>query len=85
MSERSAITEHVPTREGDGTSRMWRRTIQGRQYSFTAVVMPDGERRYFASRLQPGKDPRFACYWRPAGEWIVKPRATRSRASRAAR
>lgn len=30
--------------------------------------MPDGERRYVASRLD-GPDARFACNWKPVGFW----------------
>lgn len=60
---RSEITHHEPIREGNGSSRTWSRTIRGKLYSFEAVFMPNGERRYFASRLQDGKDSRFACYW----------------------
>lgn len=69
MSERSAITEHEGAREGDGTSRTWSRVIQGTLYSFTAVTMPSGERRYFASRFNgyPG-GPQFGCAWDRASE-----------------
>jgi hypothetical protein len=69
MSERSKITEHAPHREGNGSSRTWQRTIQGVLYSFNAVTMPDGERRYFASRFNgyPG-GAKFACAWDQAAE-----------------
>jgi hypothetical protein len=69
MSERSKVTEQGPEHEGFGTSRSWSRTIQGIRYSFTAVTMPSGERRYFASRFNgyPG-GARFACAWDRAAE-----------------
>lgn len=68
--ERSEVTEHYATRTGNGHSRSWGRTIGGKQYSFTAVLMPNGERRYAASRLD-GPDARFACYWHRVGAWTV--------------
>jgi hypothetical protein len=73
MSERSKITEHAPYHAGDGTSRTWSRTIQGVLYSFTAVAMPSGERRYFASRFNGySGGPRFACAWDQAAEMTFR-------------
>ena len=72
---RSEITHHEPHQTGHGSSRTWQRTILGKQYSFNAVLMPNGERRYFAHQLEPGKDDlaaRFACYWHPVISWIIK-------------
>ena len=59
---RTAIATRGPNRPGNGTSRMWTRVILGKLYSFTAVIMPDGERRYFANRFD-GTDSRFDCEW----------------------
>jgi hypothetical protein len=75
MSERSAVYVMEPRMEGFGTSRLWQRTIQGRLYSFTAVLMPNGERRYFASRFNGySGGPAFACAWDPCFEHTVPPR-----------
>lgn len=62
MSTRSEVRSAGPFRPGNGSSRYWSRTIQGKLYSFTAVLMPDGERRYVASRLD-GPDGRYDCNW----------------------
>lgn len=35
-----------------GTARVWGRTINGHQYSFTATLMPTGERRYRVARRE---------------------------------
>lgn len=78
-SPRTAVTDHAPTREGNGSSRTWQRTIRGVHYSFTAVLMPNGERRYAASRLT-GADARFACSWTRVGFWTT--RSVRTRAAR---
>jgi hypothetical protein len=56
------ITTIAPIAPGNGSSRRWTRLIRGRRYSFTAILMPDGERRYSASRLD-GNDARFASAW----------------------
>lgn len=69
-SERSEVTEHAPNMPGHGSSRRWTRTIAGKLYSFNAVLMPNGERRYFA-RVLKGNDARFDCNWKPAGGWII--------------
>jgi hypothetical protein len=73
MSARSQITEHAADRPGNGASRTWSRTIGGQAYSFTAVTMPSGERRYFASRFNgyPG-GARFACAWDQAAEMTFR-------------
>jgi len=46
------VSEHVqlPSREGNGTSFYWSRTINDTPYSFTLVLMPSGERRYEVKR-----------------------------------
>ena len=70
---RSPVTHHEPAEPGHGSSRHWHRTIGGRDYSFTAVLMPSGQRRYFAVQLEAGADGRFACYWHPVLSWIIPP------------
>jgi hypothetical protein len=73
MSARSQITEHAADRPGNGASRTWSRTIGGQAYSFTEVTMPDGERRYLASRFNgyPG-GPRFGCAWDQAASMTFR-------------
>lgn len=74
MSERGPIYTDQPLRPGDGTARSWRRDIQGQMYSFTAVLMPTGERRYFARKFNGySGGPRFACAWSPCLEWTFPP------------
>ena len=74
---RSQVTDHPALREGFGTSRTWQRTIRGKRYSFTAILMPSGERRYAASRLDVPSGlyedtaQQFACYWHRVGFWTV--------------
>lgn len=68
---RSQVTEYPPLHEGFGTSRKWSRMIQGRLYSFNAVLMPNGERRYFADRFD-GRDMRFGHTWKPVLGWTFK-------------
>jgi hypothetical protein len=77
---RSEVISHPAPKQGHGTSRTWQRTIAGKRYSFTAILMPSGERRYAASRLDvPGKPgdfdvdaaARFDCYWHRVGFWTV--------------
>jgi len=74
-------TEPPPWAQGHGTCRRWSRTINGRPYSFNAVTMPNGERRYFVERYNgylsgpdglptPGAT-AWGCAWSPAHEWIV--------------
>lgn len=45
LGERSTVHLNEADRPGWGTSRTWRRTINGKHYSFTVVNMPDGELR----------------------------------------
>lgn len=56
-----------PDRPGNGESRHWTRRINGRLYSFVAVTMPGGERRYGASRYDGPEHMiatgTFACDW----------------------
>lgn len=64
-----------PTREGNGTGYHYSRTIYGVRYGFTAVSMPNGERRYFVTRYNGYGDDgtewgrssgmRFGCAWTP--------------------
>jgi hypothetical protein len=65
---RSAIT--ASDQPGNGTFRSWTRTIGGRTYAFTAVLIPDGERRYVARKLTAGQDPQLGRSWRHAGFWM---------------
>lgn len=79
VSGRSEVIEHLPTREGNGTSYTWRRTINGRPYAFNYVAMPNGERRMFVSRYNgycanpdgtPGRGAlAFGCAWSPV-RWM---------------
>jgi hypothetical protein len=47
-----------------GMSRHWQRELGGKLYSFTAVIMPDGERRYVARRFNGYVGgPKFGCAW----------------------
>lgn len=52
---RSEIHFVSALQEGFGTSRRWTRILGGKLYSFTAVLMPDGERRYSAYRYDGPK------------------------------
>lgn len=76
--DRSPVTHHEPLKPGFGSSRTWQRIIGGKRYSFTAILMPSGERRYAASRLDipdramnPETCAQFACYWHRVGFWTV--------------
>lgn len=74
MGARSTVRQWPADRPGNGTSRTWARTLGGKDYRFTAVLMPSGERRYFARVFNGyvgGK--RYGCAWSPAGQWIVRP------------
>jgi len=75
-TDRTRIIDHEPMRDGNGSTRTWARTIAGQRYSFTAVLMPDGERRYFAKKLRAGKDWRFGSSWQPVLGWTFKPAVT---------
>lgn len=74
---RSDIRVREPHRDGWGTSRAWTRVLGGKLYSFHAVTMPDGERRYAVSRWdgggRPGEPghPNFACDWTPVFSYTV--------------
>lgn len=64
VGPRSEILIRQPMRPGDGTSRVWTRVLSGKRYSFTAVLMPSGERRYSVSRYDGRPDGRyFSQYW----------------------
>lgn len=81
IEPRSQIHVREATRPGNGSSRVWRRTINGRPYGFTAVLMPDGQRRYFVERYNgylanpdgtPGFNAlTFGCAWSPVHAIIV--------------
>lgn len=65
-----------PSRDGQGWSRTWQRTIGGARFAFTAVVMPlTGELRYFAQRLRPeyADAPQFDCGWERLHDITVAP------------
>lgn len=64
VGPRGAVHVIEAKRLGDGTSRSWTRVLSGKRYSFTAVLMPDGERRYSISRFDgPEGASNFAHYW----------------------
>lgn len=83
IGPRSTITEFESLRPGNGTSRSWTRTLNGVLHSFTAVRMPDGERRYFVKAYNGYCDDgtpegrargmRFDCAWTLKRQWIIKP------------
>lgn len=80
---RSKVTDHAPYREGNGSSRTWTRTLRGVPHGFTAVLMPDGERRYAVRRYNGYGDDgtpegrsngmRFGCAWTRVAFWTIKP------------
>lgn len=57
---------------GFGMSRTWQRDLGGELYSFTAVIMPNGERRYFADRFNGNvSGPEYGCAWTPCFEATI--------------
>jgi hypothetical protein len=62
-------TRHIRVWRGSrperyGMTRSWQRELGGKLYSFSAVIMPDGERRYFANRFNGYVGgPLFGCAW----------------------
>jgi hypothetical protein len=83
---RSEIRHRAEHSTGDvrhGSTRTWRRTLRGVPHAFTAVLMPDGERRYFVSRYNGYCDDgtaegrtfgmRFGCAWSPVASWTLSP------------
>lgn len=71
---RSEVREQGAFRGGNGTSRSWSRTIRGTLYGFTAVVMPDGEHRYFVRKFNGYVGgPSWDCAWDVAASWTVRP------------
>jgi hypothetical protein len=80
---RGEIHTSLPDRPGNGTSRTWARTIGGARFTFTAVAMPDGERRYFVSRYNGYGDRgtpasrengmRFGCAWSRVHAITIRP------------
>jgi hypothetical protein len=72
IGPRSEITATGPSRPGNGTSLSWGRTINGTMHTFTAVSMPDGEKRYFVSRFNGYVGgPAFGCAWTRVHSIIV--------------
>jgi hypothetical protein len=75
VGERSDVRVTMPDREGNGAARHWTRVLNGTPYGFTAVTMPNGERRYEVSRYNGYGDRgdvesrmtamRFGCAWSP--------------------
>jgi hypothetical protein len=58
------MSKSEPGHKGNGTSFRYQRVIFGALYSFTFVVMPDGETRYFVTRYNGYVGgPKFACAW----------------------
>lgn len=85
ISARSGVVIFTPTREGQGTSYHWRRTIGGIPYSFQFVMMPNGERRHFIRKyngycaesvasglMDLAKVLRFDCAWSPVHSLTVR-------------
>ncbi|MGD9527759.1 hypothetical protein [Pseudonocardia sp.] len=80
---RSEVTHHEPLREGNGSTRTWSRVLRGVPHGFTAVLMPDGERRYAVRKYNGYGDDgtpegrangmRFDCAWTQVAFWTVKP------------
>lgn len=70
---RGEITTSSSNKPRFGSTRRWSRTIGGARYSFTAVLMPNGERRYAVSKYNGYGDDgteegraigmRFGCAW----------------------
>lgn len=79
---RSDVVDHAPIREGNGSTRTWSRTLRGVPHSFTAVMMPSGERRYAVDRYNGYGDDgtaegrrsgmRFGCAWTPVAFWTIR-------------
>jgi len=63
VGQRSEVRFHEAPKEGHGTYRTWSREIGENRYSFTAVLMPDGERRYSVSRYNGTSVPSFDSAW----------------------
>jgi hypothetical protein len=64
IGQRSTIQELQPSREGNGSTRRWTREINGHLYSFTAVLMPSGERRYAVDVFNGyAGGPSWGCAW----------------------
>jgi hypothetical protein len=79
---RSPVIRYGALREGSGAVRVWVRTIAGVPYRFTAVLMPDGERRYVVNRYngygddgtEGGRETgmRFDCAWNRVHFIVIK-------------
>lgn len=72
--ERGPVAEEQPGMHAVRV-RHWHRVIYGRLYSFRAIGMQGGERRYSANVLGGDGDRRFACNWRHAGFWAFPAQA----------
>lgn len=81
MGARSDVHTYNPDRDGNGVSRMWRRTINGKDFAFTVVNMPDGELRLFvriyngygAGSMDIARSQQFGCAWSPYKSIIIRP------------
>lgn len=89
ITQRQVSTYVSEGKNGNGTSYSYSRTINGTPYSFTFVLMPNGERRHFVSRyngylaesiakgyatLESALS--FDCAWSQVHAIIVPPRPT---------
>ncbi|MET0418344.1 MAG: hypothetical protein ABW022_20220 [Actinoplanes sp.] len=90
---RGDVHTRGPLRPGNGSSMHWRRTIRGVAYSFTLIVMPDGEIRWGAQRYNGYRSApvggatreatiassmRFGCAWQPVHFGRIRPAAPMS-------
>lgn len=80
---RSRLHFRSADRPGNGDVTMWRRVLRGVPHEFTAVAMPDGERRYSVRRYNGYCDDgtpegrrramRFDCAWSRVARWTIRP------------
>jgi hypothetical protein len=73
VGPRGEVHTYTPWQEGHGTSRSWRRTINGARFTFTVVNMPDGEVRWFVDRFNGycgGEG--WACAWNRVRSWTLR-------------
>jgi len=76
VGPRSNVVMWEPDREGNGRMLMWSRELNGSLYSFTHVVMPDGEVRWFVKVFNGYcGGPSFACAWDQVRSWTIRPDA----------
>lgn len=82
IGKRGGIFQSNQRGTGHGTSWSWSRTINGKPYSFTFVIMPNGELRWFVEAYNGYGDDgtdwgraqgmRFGCAWSPVKTIIVR-------------